>query len=331
LQPLQQSHLLQTATPSSLQSAQRHIYDVVVGHYRQIQIGLSPPPLRINIDGEAGTGKSHLIAVLSATLHDIAMSNGKPSPLVRAAPTGAAALNINGRTTYELLRLPVNRPFEELPIASLMPLQQAFKDIHYLILDKKSMIGQLHLAWIDCRLRQIYPTRNDSYFGGLNVLLVDDFYQLPPVRQTALYSSLPARLSELARCGKEAYEAINRTAILDRVIRQGGDDPESSAFRTALVELRSDSVSDSTWNLLLTRCQQSLSIDEVASFNDAIWLYNTRAAVGKYNAIRLRDLLRPVVVIKSVDTGVGVQKVTPDQCDTVQNLTLCIGAKAMLT
>jgi ATP-dependent DNA helicase PIF1 len=90
-------------------------------------------------------------------------------------------------------------------------------------------------------------------------------------------------------------------------------------------------VSDSTWKLLLTRCQQSLSIDEVASFNDAIRLYNIRATVGKYNAIWLRDLLRPVVVIESVDTGVGVQKVTPDQCDTVQNLTLCIGAKVMLT
>jgi ATP-dependent DNA helicase PIF1 len=57
----------------------------------------------------------------------------------------------------------------------------------------------------------------------------------------------------------------------------------------------------------------------------------TRAPVGKHNAIRHRDLLRPVVVIKSVDTGVGIQKVIPDQCDTVQNLTLCIGAKVMLT
>jgi hypothetical protein len=192
------------------------------------------------------------------------------------------------------------------------------------------MIAQLHLAWIDCRLRQIYPTRNDSYFRGLNVLLVEDFYQLPPVYQTALYSHVPAHLSELGRHGKEAYEAINQTAILDRVIRQGGDDPKSSAFRTTLAELRSDSVSDSTWKLLLTRCQQSLSIDKVASFNDAIRFYNTCAAVGKYNAIRLRDLLRPVVVIKSVDTGVGVQKVTPDQYDTVQNLTLCISTKVML-
>jgi hypothetical protein len=53
--------------------------------------------------------------------------------------------------------------------------------------------------------------------------------------------------------------------------------------------------------------------------------------VGKHKTIRLCDLSRLVVVIKSVDTGVGVQKVAPDQCDTVQNLTLCIGAKVMLT
>ena len=95
-------------------------------------------------------------------------------------------------------------------------------------------------------------------------------------------------------------------------MRQGGDDAESSAFRTALAELRSDSVSDSTWKLLLTRCKQGLSADEVASFDNAIRLYGTRAAVGKYNTNRLRDLLQPVVAIKSIDTGVGARKVTPN-------------------
>jgi hypothetical protein len=53
--------------------------------------------------------------------------------------------------------------------------------------------------------------------------------------------------------------------------------------------------------------------------------------VSKYNAIRLHDLLRPVVVINSGDTGLGMYKVTPEQCDTIQNLTLCIGTKVMLT
>jgi len=76
----------------------------------------------------------------------MAISNSKPSLLVQATPTRVAAFNINGRTTYKLLRLPVNHPFKELPIASLTPLQQAFKDIHYLILNKKLIIGQVHLA-----------------------------------------------------------------------------------------------------------------------------------------------------------------------------------------
>ena len=85
-------------------------------------MGLSPPPLQINVNREAGTGKLYLIAVLSTTLYTIARANSKPSLLARAAPTRVAAFNINGRTIYDLLRLPVNRPFKELPAASLMPL-----------------------------------------------------------------------------------------------------------------------------------------------------------------------------------------------------------------
>ena len=57
---------------------------------------------------------------------------------------------------------------------------------------------------------------------------------------------------------------------------------------------------------------------------------STRATIGKYNTIRLRDLLQPVVAIKSVDTGVGARKATPDQCDTIENLALYISAKVIL-
>jgi hypothetical protein len=86
-------------------------------------VGLSPPLLRININREAGTGKLYLITVLSTTLCNIVRANSKPSLLVQAAPTRVAAFNINGRTTYKLLRLLVNRPFKELPTTSLTPLQ----------------------------------------------------------------------------------------------------------------------------------------------------------------------------------------------------------------
>ena len=95
-------------------------------------------------------------------------------------------------------------------------------------------------------------------------------------------------------------------------MRQGGDNAKSSTFRTALTELRSNSISDSTWKLLLTRYKQGLSTNKVTGFDNVIRLYSTRATIGKYNTTRLRDLLQPVVAIKLVDTGIGMRKVTPD-------------------
>ena len=85
-------------------------------------MGLGLSLLRINIDGEAGTGKLYFIAVLSTTLCNMARANSKPMPLAQAAPTRVVTFNINSRTTYDLLRLPVNRPFNKLPAASLTPL-----------------------------------------------------------------------------------------------------------------------------------------------------------------------------------------------------------------
>ena len=85
-------------------------------------MGLSPPLLRININGEVGTGKLHLITVLSTTLCDIARANNKPSPLAQAAPAKVTTFSINSRTIYNLLKLPVNYLFKKLPAASFIPL-----------------------------------------------------------------------------------------------------------------------------------------------------------------------------------------------------------------
>ena len=85
-------------------------------------MGFGPSPLRINVNGEVGTSKLYLIAVLSITLYNIIRANSKPMLLAQAAPTGVTAFNINGRTIYNLLRLPVNCLFKKLPAASLTPL-----------------------------------------------------------------------------------------------------------------------------------------------------------------------------------------------------------------
>ena len=73
-------------------------------------------------------------------------------------------------------------------------------------------------------------------------------------------------------------------------MRQGGNNTKSTTFRSALAELCNDTVGESTWRLFLSRYKQNLFVDEIASFNNAIWLYGTKAAVSKYNYDRIKDL-----------------------------------------
>ena len=49
----------------------------------------------MNIDGKAGMGKSYFITVLFRTLSELAATAGKPSLLVRTAPTSVTAFGIN--------------------------------------------------------------------------------------------------------------------------------------------------------------------------------------------------------------------------------------------
>ena len=83
-------------------------------------------------------------------------------------------------------------------------------------------------------------------------------------------------------------------------MRQNDDDSESCAFCLALTELCDQAVSEASWCLLLERCKQNLSEDEIKQFDDAIHLYGLRADVDRHNHGKLRDLKRPVLTIRAV-------------------------------
>ena len=91
-------------------------------------------------------GKSYLIIVLSSILSKLTTIASKPSVLIKATPTSIAAFSINSQTIYNLLKLLVQYLFKDLLPISLIPLQQQFKNIYYLILNKKSMIGYIYLG-----------------------------------------------------------------------------------------------------------------------------------------------------------------------------------------
>ncbi|KAL6404469.1 ATP-dependent DNA helicase PIF1 [Ilyonectria robusta] len=211
-----------------LNPQQQLVYDTFMGHFQ----AQNPTQILLHVDGGSSTGKSFLIKVLSSYLQAAALPN--PSPICRVAPTGVASNQIQGSTIHSLLRLPVGGAFTDLPPADAAALQSRLRHVRYLVIDEKSMLGLEQLARIDSRLRQAFPQRSLEFFGGVSVLLVGDFFQLPPVRQKPLYST-SSSLSSLERRGQAAYRLFDRTVFLTTVQHQAGDD--QARFRQALQEL----------------------------------------------------------------------------------------------
>ncbi|KAM4061825.1 ATP-dependent DNA helicase PIF1 [Hirsutella rhossiliensis] len=129
-------------------------------------------------------------------------------------------------------------------------------------------------------LIKAFPQRSLEFFGGVSVLLVGDFFQLPPVRQKPLYSTSTS-LSSLERRGQVAYRLFDRTVFLTTVQRQVGDD--QAQFRQALQELREVKLSIPSWNLLSNRVQARLTQSEVDGFRTALRVYSTKARVEAKN------------------------------------------------
>ena len=204
-----------------------------------------------------------MVKVLSSHLQQASL--GEKSPVIRAAPTGIASNQINRQTLHLLLCLPIDgkyRPLAETPTV-LSNLQRVFSGVKYLIIDEKSMLGLKTLGWImiDLRLREIFPRSGDEFFGGLSVMLIGDFFQLPPVLNKPLYTeSENSSLRDYELLGQNAYRSFTDSVFLTTIQRQSGDD--QAAFRQALLELREARVSAQSWELLSSRCAVNLSQDE---------------------------------------------------------------------
>jgi hypothetical protein len=315
--------------PRPLNTEQRKLYNIVTAQYIEELAGNSPRPLLLNVDGVAGSGKTFTVLKLCARLQELAQRSGKDNPVVRAAPTGVAAFNIIGKTLHSLFRLPVKQKKSDLSNGTLQSLQALFRSVRFLVIDEKSMIDLKMLSLIDDRLRLIFPD-TDQAFGGLNVLLCGDFFQLPPVNGRPLYTSRPTGIINLK--GQGLYRRFDRTVQLTEVMRQQGEDDIAVRFRTALTELRESRLSQSSWELLCTRVQNQLLPDDVASFQSALRLYFTNEEVREHNYGRLAAKGQPVKRIVSLHTGRNASKASVEDADNLlTELLVCIGAQVMLT
>lgn len=126
------------------------------------------------ITGRAGTGKSVLLRHFREHTE---------KRVVVAAPTGIAALNVKGQTIHSLFKLPPQL-HRKGRLARNERACSLLKRIDVLVIDEISMVRADLLDAVDERLREAFDS--DAPFGGIQVIMFGDPYQLPPVVEEGL-------------------------------------------------------------------------------------------------------------------------------------------------
>jgi ATP-dependent exoDNAse (exonuclease V) alpha subunit len=128
------------------------------------------------LTGGAGTGKTYTTRKIIETY--------PKSHIGVVAPTGIASQNIvsYGQTLHKYFKLPIGKRVDEKRIKTLRANSKFVKKLEalkLLVIDEISMVSKYILDDIDYIMREMRG--ENKAFGGVRVLFVGDFFQLPPI------------------------------------------------------------------------------------------------------------------------------------------------------
>src|SRR3989344_2101401 len=128
------------------------------------------------LTGEPGAGKTHTVNTFVCYLRE------QEIPVAITASTGIAATHIGGMTIHSWAGIGIKRYLDKYSLDRITNNERVSKRINkakVLIIDEVSMLGPGTLDMVDAVCRSV--RRSQEPFGGLSILLVGDFFQLPPV------------------------------------------------------------------------------------------------------------------------------------------------------
>ncbi|PPQ74787.1 hypothetical protein CVT24_003726 [Panaeolus cyanescens] len=221
-EPSDQYDTINATDPSSLNNEQRRAYDIILWHLDQTISGHNPPPLRMIIHGEGGTGKSKVLQTVTQAFK----KQGCAHMLIKAAYTGVAASLIEGKTTHTVGNISARaKDNDYVSDETKSKLEKIWETYTYLAIDEISMISKDFLALLSRNIG-IGKRNTEQSFGAINVILLGDFHQFPPVARPirdALYYPINQEIDTLtSQIGRAIYEEF-RTVVLLKEQRRVSD------------------------------------------------------------------------------------------------------------
>lgn len=241
------------------------------------------------LTGKAGTGKSTLVRHFLATTE---------RRVVVAAPTGIAALNVEGYTIHRLFGFQTTTSLEDVRTGRYYPgrFAKTLKALETLVIDEASMVRADVLDMVVAALERFGPTPG-ARFGGVQIVLVGDLLQLPPIVEDRLADFFETHYETPYFYSAQSFDRSTfPTVALTTVFRQLGDDRLTSLLN-AVRE-----------GVLLEHARAELNERVDPGFeppDDELWLTlaPSNSIVTARNRQRLDRLDSPLVEHEALESG----------------------------
>ena len=253
------------------------------------------------------------------------------------APTGVAAINIDGTTIHSGLGIKCHGNFYQLKDKQKTILRNKLSEVRLIIIDKILMVSRKLFFQVHQRLIKIFGSDKDLPFANQSVIVCGDMYQLPPVRPSTIYSEVRninnATIHEITSAG---LWHLFKTAELTEIMRQRSDN--------TLIEVRNKirvgNIDDFADNVLASSV---VSTESDSFHNNTLRIYSENEPANLHNKEMLSKVDPSLVLIKPVDvfpknitySEKELQYLRTAKPRDTGNLTylleLKVGAKVMLT
>ena len=273
------------------------------------------------LTGEPGSGKSHTVNEYVAWLRERGVE-----PAITAS-TGIAATHIGGYTIHSWSGIGVHTRLTEYDLDAIAQNKSVggrVRGASVLIIDEVSMLSAATLSMVDSVCREV--RRSSRPFGGLQVVLVGDFFQLPPVQPRAKSADEQPSFSRSEEGTQFAFAASawGRSNVLVCYLHEQHRQ-EDAVFLSFLSAIRNGEVEEEHTQLLRTRYSKQAG-------SGTTQLYSHNADVNTINDKALGEL--PGDSARFTMTSHGGEKLVAALkrgCLSPESLVLKVGARVMFT